>query len=204
MTAKKIVSDKGHAAGRDVNAELAPVNNVQTISGGTNFIGNQGTVQVLQTLRRPAIKTIFVPTDEHITPEQKVKLTILRDEWIALHEKVKKKPLTYADAWKKINHSAGATSYHQIKKERFDDAVAFIKEQMAILLGAKSAPSKVPEWRASRIKSIKARCGKEFNGVDIYKPYIKRKFGADSLTDLSTDQLQATYSYVMGKTNKSV
>lgn len=198
MTAKKIVSDKGHAAGRDVNAKVAPVNNVQTINGGTNIIGNQGHVQVVQTPRRPVIKRIFVPTDEHITPEQKVRLMILRDEWMALHKTLKKSPLTHSTAWSKINRAAGATSYHEIKKDRFDDALAFIKKEMAILRGMKSAPSKDAAWRTKRIAAIKTRCNKQFNGIDIYKPYIK-KLGADSLSDLSMDDLDKTYRYVMAK-----
>ena len=67
---------------------------------------------------------------------------------------------------------------------------------MAILRSMKSAPGKDTKWRNARIGQIKARCKGQFVGVDVYKPYIKRNFKAESLTELSNEELQKTYNYV--------
>lgn len=199
MENKEISSREGHAAGRDVTASAAPVNNVQEIRGGTNIIGNQGPVNVLTVHRPPVVRRVIQPTDAHITQAQGVELHALKDEWAALHNAIKKKPLSHGAAWKGINNAGGATTFREIRKDRFAEAVAFVKKEMAILRNMKSAPRKDDEWRTKKIGAIKARCKNQFGGVDVYKPYIKKSFGAASLADLATDELQQTYAYVMAK-----
>ena len=144
-------------------------------------------------------KVIVTPGDGVISEDQKVTLTALRDEWITLHAAIKKKPLSHSGAWIRINKAAGATSYHLIRVERFDAAVAFIRKQLAILRGMASAPAKDKAWRSQRIGAIKARCANQLGDPEAYKPYIRKNFGLDSLADLATDQLQRTYTYIIGK-----
>lgn len=187
------------AAGRDVTASAGSVNNVHEIRGGTNIIGNQGSVSVLNVQKPPAVRRVIQTTDEHITQAQGVELHALKDEWVALHNSIKKTPLGHGAAWKRINSAGGATTFREIHKDRFADAVAFIKREMAILRNMKSAPRKDDAWRVKKIGAIKARCKNQFGGVDVYKPYIKKNFGATSLKDLATDDLQKTYAYVMAK-----
>lgn len=202
MKDQKIEAPDGNAAGRDVNAPAAPVVNIQSVSG-TSIIGNQGDVHVqVTTQRKSAPRVVIQPGPEHISEEQKVALQALRDEWMALHASIKKKPLSHGSAWKKINAAADVTSYHLIKKERFADAVACVKQEMAKLRSMRSAPSKDADWHASRIRGIKARCRNQLGDPEAYKAYIKKNFGASSLTDLATDELQRTYTYIMGKKRK--
>lgn len=80
-------------------------------------------------------------------------------------------------AWARINRAAGTTSYSLILKERFADAVALVRREMAVLRNMRSAPRKDDSWRAKRIGAIKA----------------------ESLSDLATDELQRTYAYIMAK-----
>lgn len=134
-----------------------------------------------------------------ISDEEKVALTTLRDEWITLHNAIKKRPLGYGAAWKRINDAAGATSYHLIKSENYDLAVDFVRKQMALLRNMASAPAKDKKWRASRISAIKLRSKNQLGDPDAYKAYIRKNFGAESLADLATDQLQRTYAYIMAK-----
>jgi hypothetical protein len=150
-----------------------------------------------------APRVTVTPGDGVISEDQKVALTALRDEWITLHSAIKKRPLSPGAAWSRINTAAGATSYHLIQASRFDDAVAFIRKQMSILRSMASAPAKDKKWRSSRIGSIKARCANQLSDPDAYKPYIRKNFGADSLSALSTDELQRTYTYIMGKKTSS-
>ena len=174
---------------------------IEVVRGATNIIGNHGAVNVLQVQRPPTIRKVIQTSEKHITQEQRVELHALKDEWVDLHDAIKKRPLSHSSAWKRINASAGATTYREIEQHRYSDAVAFVKKEMAILRNMKSAPRKDDSWRSAKIGAIKARCKNQFSGVDIYKPYIYKYFGASSLTDLATDELQKTYAYVMAKKN---
>lgn len=146
-----------------------------------------------------APRVTVIPGDGVISEDQKVTLTALRDEWITLHNAIKKRPLGYGAAWGRINKAAGATSYHLIRAEKFEAAVAYVRKQIALLRGMASAPAKDQKWRASRIGAIKARCTNQLGDPEAYKPYIRKNFGADSLAALATDELQRTYTYIMGK-----
>ena len=199
---RKVASLEGSAAGRDIIHEknAAPEINVEHISGGTNIIGNQGGVSVqINSPRAARPKIVVQPGLEHIDGEQKVALAELRNEWLALHTLIKKTPLSPSIAWARINKAAGATSYHLILKSRYGDALAFVKREMAKLRMMKSAPSKDVDWRAKRIAAIKARCKNQLGNIDAYKPYIMKNFKVESLSALSTDELQRTYAYIMAK-----
>lgn len=149
-----------------------------------------------------APRVTVIPGDGVISEEQKVALAALRDEWLTLHAAIKKKPLSHAAAWARINKAAGATSYHLIRIENFAAAIAYVNRQMALLRSMPSAPAKDKKWRASRIGGIKLRCRNQLADPDAYKPYIRKNFSAESLTALSDDELQRTYAYIMGKKSK--
>lgn len=182
-----------------MQVEAAPNIGVQTITGGTNFIGNQGNVHVQIGVPPKSRSRPPQPGPEHIGEEQKRVLQDLCKEWIDLHRNLKQRALAYSTAWGRINKVAGSTTYHLILRERFETACAFVRQEMAILRGMKSAPTKDLAWRSSRITAIKVRSKKQLGDPDAYKAYIKKNFKADSLTDLSTDELQRTYSYIMAK-----
>lgn len=197
---QKIDSPHGHAAGRDMQIEAAPELSVRTINGGTNIIGNHGNVSVLiGTQRKAPVRNVVQPGPEHISAEQRRMLFDLCDEWVTLHNSIKKNELLKAVAWSRINKAAGSTSYHLILRDRFDDACALVRKEMAILRGMRSAPLKDPAWRSKRIAAIKVRSTKQLGDPDAYKAYIRKNFKLDSLADLSTDQLQRTYAYIMAK-----
>lgn len=200
MVDKKIASLVGHAAGRDVAVHAAPVNNVRDIRGGTNIIGNHGpvTVHTAPATRQRTVVHQHNPAI-HISQEQQLALQELRNEWVALHNKLKKSQLDFGAALKRMNTAAGATACALIQQDRYEDAVKFAKREMAILSNMKSAPRKDDEWHTKKISAIKARCKNQFGGIDVYKPYIKKNFNAVSLKDLATDELQKTYAYVMAK-----
>ncbi len=197
---KSVEAPQGYAAGRDIHSTGAPAVHVHTIAGGTNIIGNQGDINILFGAAPPVRARVVVqPGPQHISEEQKMQLKALCDEWVALHSALKKRPLTYGAAWARINRAAGTTSYSLILKERFADAVALVRREMAVLRSMRSAPRKDDSWRAKRIGAIKARCKNQLGDPYFYRPYIKRSFKAESLSDLATDELQRTYAYIMAK-----
>lgn len=144
--------------------------------------------------RPPVVKVM--PNGDEISEEQRVELTRLKNEWVRLHNAIKKTPKTDAAAWASINRAAGATSYKLIKAKNFDKAVKYIQRQIAMLRNMRSAPTKDKDWRNSRIRSIKARSIRVLGDEYVYLPYIRKNFKAGSLTELSTDQLQLTYAWV--------
>lgn len=182
--------------------QAQPTGNVIHVNGDGVVVSGQivgGDVHNHTYTKPPIQKVIVQPGDGVVTEEQKVAISTLREEWLALHESIKAKPLDPKTAWMRINRAGKATSYHRIPIERFDDVMAFIRTEMAKLRGMKSAPAKDLNWRASRITSIKTRCKNQLGDINTYKPYIKKRFGADSLSALSMDELQATYVYIFGK-----
>lgn len=144
-------------------------------------------------------RVVLNPSPDCITETQKVVLTTLRDEWIALHNSVKERKLSIGAAQKRINIKAGVTSYHMIPAYSYDAVVKFVKQQMGVIRNMSSAPRKDLDWQAKRIQAIKARCSKQFNDPVMYKPYIKKKYSKESLADLTFDELQGVYAYVMNK-----
>lgn len=147
----------------------------------------------------PRPRVVVTPGEGVLTDAHKATISALRVEWITLHNSIKRAPLTDAAAWSRINRKAGATSYHLIPLERFDQVVAFIKSEMAKLRAMPSAPAKDLDWRAKRIAAIKARSKNQLGDPEAYKAYIRKHFAADSLSALATDELQRTYTYIMAK-----
>ncbi|MDP3887038.1 hypothetical protein [Hydrogenophaga sp.] len=197
---QKVESPQGNAAGRDIHLQEAQRVDIPSINGGTNFIGNHGPVVVqIGVLPKTRVRAVVQPGPEHIDADQRRQLHDLCDEWVSLHDSIKRSPLPKALAWSRINKAGGSTTYALILKTRFDDARAYTLKQMAILRGMASAPRKDDEWRPKRIGAIKARCINQLRDPHAYKAYIKKNFGADSLTALATDELQKTYAYIMAK-----
>lgn len=198
MTGKqKVESPQGNAAGRDINLNEAPrVGNVVYINGAGNVVAGR---DVLNVQKPPVIRNVIQPGPEHIDEVQRRALSDLRIEWMTLHNALKRQKLTDAAAWARINRAAGSTSYHLIKREAYEAVLQYIRREMAMLRGMKSAPRKDDGWRAKRIGAIKARCINQLGNATAYGAYIKKNFGADSLTQLATDELQKTYAYIMAK-----
>lgn len=201
MTGRKLrlVVDNvgGDVAGRNISK---PNIEIHSIVGGTNIIGACGPVTVHVnniTKRRKVVTPVLNP----INSEQCGVIFNLCHEWVKLHNSIKKKPLTIQSAWRMINSKGSAASYREIESEKYTAVVGFIKKQMVMLRAMPSASSKDDDWRLSRIRSIKTRCKNQLGDDRAYVPYINKYFGLNSLTELSTAQLQRTYAYVMRKKN---
>lgn len=200
MGQQKVESPQGHAAGRDINTHEAPHVEIREISGGTNIIGNSGHVLInVNPAKAPRVTNVIKPGPEHIGETERRELQDLCSEWVTLHNTLKQRALTHAAAWTLINKAGGSSSYHLIRRDRYDDVLRYVRRQMAILRGMASAPAKDDQWRSKRIAAIKLRCRNQLADPDAYRPYVRKNFGAESLTDLSTDQLQRTYAYIFAK-----
>lgn len=199
MTTKVTASTKGSAAGRDVVSSSA------TNNGTVGIIGDGATgnvvIHTLNIQQRTAFKSPQPTIPEgSITEEQAARLKDLVAEWVVTHNQIKpRNPLTHQAAWLKLNRRIRVATYRATPAGKFSSQEKWLLQQAAILRNMASAPARDDSWRIDKIRAIKARATKTLGDANIYKAYIKKNFGAESLTDLANDDLQQTYGYVFNK-----
>lgn len=82
----------------------------------------------------PRVKVVVVmPPGAVISKAQKAALVGLRNDWVALHNTVKARQITRADARKALNDQAKVTAHRLIPADRYDDLVAWLSRQIARL-----------------------------------------------------------------------
>lgn len=198
MTEKVRAESGGQAAGRDIS------NSTQNISGSIGIIGDGATGNVIIQMhvnadsRKRQVTQPIIP-EGSISEAQAARLKELIGEWVTTHNQIKKRELTHQSAWLKLNGRIKVATYRATPASKFAEQEAWLLKQAAMLRNMASAPCKDDSWRADKIKSIKTRAIRTLGDGDIYKPYIKKNFGAASLTELANDELQKTYSYVFNK-----
>ncbi|KAB2772135.1 transcriptional regulator [Brucella anthropi] len=178
----------------------------QVIKGnvsGVGFAGAGSKVQIVNTQKHiTRTKVEAKPGSEHIKDEQKRILTDLVDQIVETETLLKKTPKTHRAVWSSLNKHCGVTSYHLIKLEAFDKARKFLNMWLGRLNSARSAPIKDGDaWRKKRIAYIKVNTKDPVDEAAM-RTYIARNFKATSLTELSNDELDRTYRYVAGRSNK--
>lgn len=170
-----------------------------SVSGTGNVVALGSVTQHVVHHHAPAPRPkVVVQTGEGvIDAAQKAEIQRLREAWVTAHNAVKDKPISHQSSWIRLNRAMKVNSYAELKQEQFDAACNWLRQQAARVLSAKSAPKKLgTDWRSTRYRSIKTRCkaaGNEF----AYSQYISR-FNKASLTELTDQELEATYRYVLG------
>lgn len=180
----------------------------QTINHGAqqHFNGNvknaiAGNLVVEKHITRKVVKTD--PTNEHIDESQKLILRKLVDDVVATEAKLKAKPRTHQGVFRTMNAHCGVTQYALIKKEDFEKARTYLHQWLGRLNSMASAPVKDgDEWRKRRYAYIKVNSKTPETDAQV-KAYMKRNFSADSLTELSNEELERVYRYVAGKRSTS-
>lgn len=180
----------------------------QQINHGTqqNFNGNvknaiAGNLVVEKHITRKVVKTD--PTNEHIDEDQKSILRGLVDDVVTTEAKLKAKPRTYQGVFRSMNAHCGVTQYSLIKKEDFEKARTYLHQWLGRLNSMASAPVKDgDEWRKRRYAYIKVNSKTPETDAQV-KAYMKKNFSAESLTELSNEELERVYRYVAGKRSTS-
>lgn len=182
---------------KEVEAAVRPQ---VAITESTNVIGvmNGGTVNQIKTEKvNHVTKAEVKPGDDHITEVQAAKLTELVNEVVELEGKLKKNPKTHRAVWGSLNAHMGVTRYRLIPLEGFPKAEKYLRQWIGRLTSMASAPAKEGDaWRNRKYAYIKINSKDD---PDAVARYIKRNFKAESLTELSNEQLEQTYRYVAGK-----
>lgn len=187
---------KETGAADEVKRHTPPV--VDIGGSNTNVIGvvqSGGTVHQIHT-QRHINKTIakVTPGDEHITEEQAVILTTLVGEIIETEKRLKSSPASHRSVWGSLNSHCGVTQYRLIKLSDFERARKYLQQWLGRLNSMRSAPVKNgDEWRKKRYAYIKINSKAN---PQLVASYLKKYFQAESLTQLSDDQLDRVYRYV--------
>lgn len=183
----------------DVEKSTSPIINVKN---GKNVIGymHDGVVNQINTNNhKTIIKAEVKPGDVHIDEKQAARLTNLVKDICAFEEKLKKNPKSFRSVWASLNSHMNVTRYRLIKKEDFLRAEKYLLQWIGRLTSMKSAPVVDGDtWRKRKYAYIKINTKDDQESL---ANYIKRNFGATSLTELSNDELEQTYRYIAGRRN---
>jgi len=169
------------------------------VNGAGNVVGSGNTVNNVFNLERRIKKQIHVKTgDGVVNANQKHEIKTLLYEWVRMHNSIKKSPLSYGAAWKRLTDRLKVNSYHEIRADDFSRAIRYLRTQMGILRRMASAPNKVSDWRKDIIKSIQARCT-EKGWQEWRKLHMDKKFGKSSMIELTDVELRQLYQTVWSK-----
>lgn len=176
------------------------------ISGSNHGIGvvHEGAnVSIVNTQKHVTrVKAETKPGDEHITTEQRSKLKGLVDEIVAKEAVLKKSPKSHRAVWAALNAHCRVNTYTLIAAGDYEKARKYLDEWMGRLNASASAPVKDGDnWRKRHYAYIKIN-SKDPVDAEAVATYMERKFKAESLTDLTNDELEAVYRYVAGRRNK--
>lgn len=192
---------------RDVEATFTPTSVAATaptvaIGGSnTNVIGlvqTGATVHQVHT-QNHVTKTVadVKPGDEHISETQAATLTSLVKQIVETEEKLKKSPASHRAVWGSLNAHCKVTKYRLIPLADFEKAAKYLRQWLGRLNAAPSAPVKNGDvWRKTRYAYIKANSKNDQVAV---QTYMQRQFDAQSLTELSDEQLNKVYRYVSSR-----
>ena len=167
---------------------------------GIGYINsNSGQIQISP---RNITKAITRPGDEHITVEQRAILKDLVDKIVETEATLKKAPKSHRAVWASLNAHCRVNTYTLIAATDFEKARKFLHQWLGRLNSSASAPVKDGDnWRKRHYAYIKINT-KDPVDAEAVATYMARKFKAESLTDLSNDELDAVYKYVAGRRNK--
>lgn len=166
------------------------VNQVQ--NGGTVNIANRHITQV---------KAEVKPNETHISQEQASCLKKLVDDIVELELRVKQKPKTHQAVWSALNAHCRVTRYLLIPYESYDKAEKYLRMWIGRLNNTKKAQTTDnSEWRQRKYSYIKINTKDE---PDWLHTYINSRFDADSISELTNEQLEQTYRAVASKRSRN-
>lgn len=184
---------------RTAKAEISTSIGDISIAGSHNIVGN-----VVNVNPKPARPRVIVqPGDGVITSEQAAQLKALVNDIVELEAKVKRQPASFQAVWASLNRKMKVSGFREIPIEQFGKARAFLHQWMGRLSSAPSASVKDGEKLRNRRYALIKINSKEPEDAEALANYMKRNFPkAESIKELSNDELDKVYRYVAGRRNK--
>lgn len=170
----------------------------QVVSGHSNIVAG-GNVTIHQ--NPVVVKTQAVPGALHISQETAFKLRELVNQIVTVEASVKREPRNHAAVWSSMRRKFKYSTLALMPARQGDEAEAYLREQIGRLMSSKSAAAKVPDYRLKRYRSIHSRV-KELGLEDWKASYLAEHFGAESLTNLTDEDLERFYRAVFSKKAK--
>lgn len=198
----EIDAESGQAAGRDIHNNQ-PQSNVINVNFGVVRGGHQTVttgpvhIEIHAPQKAAPIRVSVQPPPGSVTEEQKLQLRDLVQQTVEVESQVKRKPRTFQAVWGAFQKRFRVTSYHMLPASQFEEAKAWLQQDIARVRSMKSAPKKDPAWRASRYRFIHA-AAKEIGRSDDLPKVMETRFGGRSMKDISDDELQSLYQLVAG------
>ncbi len=198
---------------RSKNVEQASPSAIPTVQSSPTTNVNGGSANVVQ-LVQPGGKVKFEtihtqhhttkvvaevkPGIEHITEEQAAKLIELVNEIVELEQKHRKQPRQHRSVWAALNSHFSVTRYRLIPLGSYDKAEKYLRQWIGRLSSQKSAKKTDNyEWRKRKYAYIKINSDPQW-----LDSYLNQRFNADSITQISDDDLDKLYRAVAAKKSK--
>lgn len=174
--------------------------NVVSVSGNGNVVAG-GDVHY-HAAAQPVTGPVL-PGVEHVTAEQRKILRKLVEDIGETEARLKRNPKGYAAVYTSLfRRFAGVKKLEQIPLDGFEEARSYLQQWLGRLNAMPSAPVKnVDDWRKRRYAYIKSN-SKDPEDDAALAAYIKRHFGADSIRDLTNDELERAYRYIAGRRSR--
>jgi hypothetical protein len=169
---------------------------------------NQGTV--IKTDKIIKKNEVVTNPDIHISQENAKQILDTVGEIVEINEKAGKfktpsdKGKFFAQTWTSFKNRFNVTSYHLLPKENFDEALSWLKKQIAYEHRPKLRQNNNQQWKKDVYGAIYAKAQNEL-GLDkegLYKfafDKLKLKEPITSLKDLSDVRLNKLYKMVYSK-----
>lgn len=185
-------------------AERATQPATQSANGGngnTVHFMNGGTVNMISTPKHVTTTKVEVtPGEQHISEGQAAKLTALVQEIVEQEAKLKKTPKSFRAVWGALNAHCGVTRYLLIASGDYDKAEKYLRQWIGRLNSMPSAPvADNDAWRKRRYAYIKINTK---NDEEWLTGYLRKNFKAESLAEISDDDLDRTYRAVASRKRK--
>lgn len=181
-------------------APRAPNNgNVLYVTGSGNITAGGDLHLYAPQPKEPTLPPVK-PGVTHITLDQRKTLKRLVDAVYETEARLKKKPKVYSAIYSALFRNAGGVKkLEQIPLSEFEAARSYLQQWLGELNSMASAPLKNADaWRNRQYSYIKVN-SKAPEDAAAVAAYIKRNFQAESLTELSNDELAKTYRYAAGR-----
>lgn len=183
---------------------------IQKVKGNHNLqVGvNQGTI--IKTDKVVKKNEVVTNPDVHITQEQAKQILDTVGEIVEINEKAGKFRTTadkgkyFAQTWTSFKNRFNVTSYHLLPKEKFDEALSWLKKQIAYEHRPKLRKSNTPEWQKNIYGAIyaKAQSDLQLSKDELYQfafDKLKLKQPISSLKELSDTRLNKLYKIIFAQ-----
>ncbi len=142
------------------------------------------------------------PGENAITAEQARRLQELVEQIVELEQMVSQKPKSYGAVWSAFKKKFKIPTYKALPKERFAEAEAYLLRWIG-RLKSRLKDTHTEDWRKERRRAI------YFTAVNLLgmteeelRDLIQQRYGVRRLHDLTDDQLENLYRYIMNLKNR--